>query len=127
MSLPCKDCVSGVVHSGTPTGSTAKIHNVNTYVASPPNGTPPRGIIVVVPDVFGWTFSNTRVLADSYAKKGNFTVYVPDFMNGKPSRSDGIRLKEARLTLIHIGDHVNEEVLGTMDRLLGDSSMLIKP
>ncbi|KAI9704710.1 MAG: hypothetical protein M1836_006490 [Candelina mexicana] len=106
MSLPCKDCVSGVVHSGTPTGTTTKIHNVDTYVASPPNGAPPKGIIVVVPDVFGWTFSNTRVLADSYAKKGNFTVYVPDFMNG---------------------DHVNEDVLGTMDRLLGPSSMLIKP
>ncbi|KAI9720163.1 MAG: hypothetical protein M1812_002980 [Candelaria pacifica] len=81
MSLPCKDCVSGVVHSGTPTGSTNKIHGVDTYFASPSNGGPPRGIIVVVPDVFGWTFSNTRVLADSYAKKGNFTVYVPDFMN----------------------------------------------
>ncbi|CAD6438922.1 8ff55dc8-cf03-4d3e-8d14-4c61bb2023e7 [Sclerotinia trifoliorum] len=31
---------------------------------------------------FGWDFVNSRVLADRYAKGGDFLVYCPDFMKG---------------------------------------------
>jgi len=59
-----------------------------TYIAEPPSGTPPKGIVVIIPDAFGWELPNSRVLADSYAEKGNFRVYLPDFMNGHWLRHD---------------------------------------
>jgi dienelactone hydrolase len=34
--------------------------------------------IMVIHDVFGWTFTNTRVLADHFAAEIGATVYVPD-------------------------------------------------
>jgi dienelactone hydrolase len=79
-SMPCKNCVSGL-YDGTPTGTVTTLHGLPTYVAEPPSGSP-KGIIVIIPDAFGWELSNTRVLADRYAKRGAFRVYVPDFMNG---------------------------------------------
>jgi dienelactone hydrolase len=39
-------------------------------------------VIVILPDIFGWTLPNTRILADNYAKKGQWLVYLPEFMNG---------------------------------------------
>lgn len=37
---------------------------------------------MIITDAFGWELPNNRILADNYAKKGNFRVYMPDFMNG---------------------------------------------
>ena len=34
------ECISGVLHEGTPTGKFEKIAGVDTYVAFPPEGTP---------------------------------------------------------------------------------------
>lgn len=34
--------------------------------------------ILVIHDLFGWTFPNVRPLADSYAVEADATVYVPD-------------------------------------------------
>lgn len=42
----------------------------------------PKGLVIVVSDAYGWDFVNTRLLADRYARKGGFLVYVPDFMRG---------------------------------------------
>ncbi|KAI9678029.1 MAG: hypothetical protein M1817_005973 [Caeruleum heppii] len=81
--MACRDCVSGVLHSGTPTGWETTIHGLPTYVAEPSADAPPKGLLVIVPDAFGWTFVNNRVLADAYAKRGGFLVYLPEFMNGK--------------------------------------------
>ena len=80
-SMPCKDCVSGTLHGGTPTGKVIRLHGLPAYVAEPPSNNP-KGIIVIIPDAFGWELPNTRVLADSYAKKGDFRVYVPEFWDG---------------------------------------------
>ncbi|KAK5170494.1 uncharacterized protein LTR77_005082 [Saxophila tyrrhenica] len=74
-------CATGSLHSGQPTGRIDKVHGLDCYIADAPNG-PPKGIVVIIPDAFGWTFPNNRVLADCYAKEGNFTVYLPEFMNG---------------------------------------------
>ena len=65
---------------GTPTGTISKLHGLNTYIARP-EGTP-KGLVVIIPDIFGWEMSNSRLLADSYAKAGGFLVYLPDFMEG---------------------------------------------
>lgn len=44
-----------------------------------------KGVIVVIPDIFGWVLPNTRLLADGFARKTGLTVYVPDFMSGQYS------------------------------------------
>jgi hypothetical protein len=81
---PCPDCFSGTVHIGNPTGTTTTIHDLPVYVAKPPEGVTPKGIIVMIPDAFGWDFVNYRILSDHYAERGGFLVYLPDFMNGQP-------------------------------------------
>lgn len=73
-------CISGVATSSEPTGTETTIHGLNTYVAKPEGNA--KGLVVIIPDAFGWKFSNSRVLADRLSKKGQFLVYLPDFMNG---------------------------------------------
>ncbi|GIK03485.1 hypothetical protein Aspvir_007557 [Aspergillus viridinutans] len=85
--MSCPDCFSGHVHSGEPQGEVTKLHGLDVYVASPapePTGNSAiRGIIIIIPDAFGWEFVNNRILADHYAQKGGYRVYLPDFMNGR--------------------------------------------
>ena len=81
--MSCPDCFSGHVHAGTPTGKTTKLHGLDVYVAEPTeSSTPPKGIIIIIPDAFGWEFVNNRILADHYADRGGYLVYLPEFMNG---------------------------------------------
>jgi len=80
--MSCPDCYSGSIHSGTPKGRVETIHGRPTYVAEPGVGKPVKGIVVIAPDAFGWEFLNNRILADHYAEKGSYLVYLPDFMDG---------------------------------------------
>ncbi|KAK0108548.1 hypothetical protein ONS95_003348 [Cadophora gregata] len=81
--MSCPSCLTGGISTSQPTGTTSTIHGLPTYIASPPSGTTPKAVIVLITDAFGWDFVNNRVLADHYAKRGGYLVYVPDFMNGK--------------------------------------------
>ena len=65
-----------------PTGSEAIIYGRNTYVAEIENGSSIIGIFVIVPDAFVWQFVNNRILADHYASRGDYRVYLPNFMDG---------------------------------------------
>ncbi|KAI1436502.1 dienelactone hydrolase family protein [Xylaria sp. CBS 124048] len=80
--MSCPDCFKGGVHEGKPTGTVAKLHGLDVYIAEPASGNAPKGIIVLIPDIFGWAFVNIRLMADGFAKKKDYRVYVPDFMNG---------------------------------------------
>jgi dienelactone hydrolase len=75
----CADCITGSIHEGTPKGRTATLHGLDTYIAEPPDGRPPKGLVVMISDAFGWELTNSRVLADVYAEKGSLLVYLPDF------------------------------------------------
>lgn len=81
--MSCPDCYRGSVHEGQPRGEVTKAYGLDTYVVNPADGRPAKGIVVILPDAFGWEFVNMRLLADSYADKGEFKVYVPDFMKGE--------------------------------------------
>lgn len=81
--LPCPDCFKGTKHTGGLRGTATTIHGLPTYVASPPEGVIPKGIVVYIPDAFGWEFINNRILCDHYAERGGLLVYMPDFMNGE--------------------------------------------
>lgn len=80
--MACNDCASGHLHEGTPTGRVETVHGLQTYVTSPPGDEASKGIVVIIPDAFGWNLNNNRILADAYAKRAGVTVYLPDFMNG---------------------------------------------
>jgi dienelactone hydrolase len=81
--MSCQDWFKGTVHEGQPRGRVIKLHGLDTYVSEPTNGRTVKGIIVVIPDAFGWVFVNNKLLADHYADKGDYRVYLPDFMAGK--------------------------------------------
>ncbi|TVY49183.1 Hydrolase tropI, partial [Lachnellula cervina] len=51
----------------------------NTYIA----GSNPDIPILLIRDLLGWKFTNTRLLADHYAREVGATVYVPDFFGGE--------------------------------------------
>ncbi|KAL6364614.1 hypothetical protein LRP88_02017 [Fusarium phalaenopsidis] len=78
--MSCPDCFKGSIHDGEPRGKTIKLHDLDTYVVEPSEGKEVKGIIVVIPDAFGWKFVNCRLLADNYADKSNYRVYMPDVM-----------------------------------------------
>lgn len=80
--MSCPECFQGSVHEEETKGEIIKLHGLDTYVARPSSGNPPKGIIVIIPDAFGFEFVNNRILADHYASKGDFLVYLPDFMLG---------------------------------------------
>lgn len=81
--MSCPQCFSGHVNPGTPLGSIEQVYGRRTYVAKPPSGKQPLGIVVIIPDAFGLPFINNQILADHYASLGRYTVYLPDFMDGK--------------------------------------------
>jgi len=81
--MSCPDCFQGsIMHDYKPVGTLTTIHGRQTYVARPPNGTQPKGIIIIIPDAFGLPFPNNKHLADVYAREGPFLVYLPEFMEG---------------------------------------------
>ncbi|KAF5012765.1 hypothetical protein FDECE_1185 [Fusarium decemcellulare] len=88
--MSCPDCFKGSVHDGKPRGKTLNLYGLDTYVVEPSQGKDVRGIIVVIPDAFGWDFVNCRLLADHYADKSNYKVYLPDFMIGPSAPISGL-------------------------------------
>lgn len=80
----CRDCFTGrVLEDAVLTGTEQTIHGLPTYVTGPgPGPDASRGIVVILPDAFGYALNNTRALADAYARRVPCTVYVPDFMAG---------------------------------------------
>lgn len=82
MDSSCNECIKGTIHKGQPQGKEEIIHGLNTYVIG--NRTNPRGIIVIYSDIFGLLLPNNKLIADAYAKSGEWLVYLPDFFEGDP-------------------------------------------
>ncbi|KIV99105.1 uncharacterized protein PV09_09202 [Verruconis gallopava] len=80
--MSCPNCFSGHVNAATPKGREEKVFDRDCYIAEPGEGKAVKGIIVIISDAFGWQFVNNRILADHYATRGDFKVYLPDFMDG---------------------------------------------
>ena len=76
--------LQGTIHKGQPQGKEEMLHGLNTYVIG--NRTNPRGIIVLYSDIFGLALPNNKLIADAYAKSGEWLVYLPDFFKGDPAK-----------------------------------------
>ncbi|KAL9072325.1 MAG: hypothetical protein Q9161_003644 [Pseudevernia consocians] len=72
-------CLSGYKWDGELTGKETKLGKIDTYVT----GSNKEVAIMIVHDIYGWTFPNARLLADHYAKEADATVYLPDFFGGE--------------------------------------------
>ena len=81
--MSCPACFSGHANTSTPKGREDNIFDRPCYVAVPDEGSEVKGIVVIISDAFGWSFVNNRILADHYAARGGFKVYLPDFMDGE--------------------------------------------
>lgn len=103
--MACRDCISGSLHEGTPTGREESLYGLSTYIAEPPSDEPHKGIIVIIPDGLGWTFNNSRLHADKLAIKTKSIVYLPDFM---------------------AGNSMSPSVISSMDALMGNGWMVGK-
>ncbi len=77
--MACADCFAGHEHDGTPRGKSILFHGLDTYITEPADNHEVKGIIVIIPDAFGKDFKNNMLLADHYATKGSYRVYLPDF------------------------------------------------
>jgi len=53
------------------------LHGLHVYAAKPPKDRTPKGIMAMVPAVFGWEFVINRLLCDNYAWKEDFYVLIP--------------------------------------------------
>ena len=80
--MSCPNCFSGHVRDGAAAGRETTLYGLPTYVAEPRDGRAVTGIVVLVPDAYGWQFVNNRILADHYADRGGWRVLLPEFMNG---------------------------------------------
>ena len=76
------DCCTGTLHQGMPKGRVETLHTRPTYIAEPSNNAAVRGIVVIIPDAFGWATPNSRLLADTYAERVGVRCLLPDFMDG---------------------------------------------
>ncbi|PSN68667.1 dienelactone hydrolase family protein [Corynespora cassiicola Philippines] len=90
--MACENCKSGFKWDGKPTGSEAKLAGLDTYIT----GTSKSAAVLIVHDIFGWTFNNARLLADHFAKEANATVYLPDFFGGEVVGEDVLDDEEKR-------------------------------
>jgi dienelactone hydrolase len=80
--MSCPACFSGSLHEGKPVGSDVSLPgDVPAYYSGPPASS--TKVIMILSDVFGHTFINVRLLADTYAARG-FHVFVPDILGGSP-------------------------------------------
>ena len=76
---PQSCCLTGFKWNGTPTGRVGKLASNDTYIAGNNND----AAILLIHDLLGWTFPNTRLIADHFATEIDATVYVPDFFDGE--------------------------------------------
>ncbi|EOR04630.1 Protein AIM2 [Wallemia ichthyophaga EXF-994] len=86
------DCCKyiGSFSKGTPKGIESTIGGLKTYIASPSHEQGDVAVLMIS-DIYGWEFVNSRVLADTYAQESGARVYLPDFLDGEyaPTSEDG--------------------------------------
>ena len=120
MTGPCPDCFRGTITKEIPNGKETVLHGLPTYVAESEGDS--KGIIVFISDAFGWKMPNNRVLADRYAEKGSYTVYLPDFMNGI-NISVLSHVSESMLTLM-LGNAASPTMMALMHHAMAPASTI---
>ncbi|GLB43348.1 putative dienelactone hydrolase family protein [Lyophyllum shimeji] len=113
----CKDCISGVVHEGTPEGTWKEIGGVNCYVATPTIDYPKDKAVLFLTDVFGPQLINAQLLADSFARNG-FRAVVPDYLNNDPIPPDALGPNSNFDLMKWLGSHGAEKTRPALDKVV---------
>ena len=77
-------CLRGFRWGGQPKGKTGKIAGLDSYLT----GTNGDAAVLIIADLYGWTFPNIRLLADHYAEEAGVTAFVPDLWVNQTSMDD---------------------------------------
>lgn len=79
-------CLTGFLDvSAEPKGREEIIAGLPTYVALPLPGTggaAPSAAVIIVPDIFGYSLRNSRIIADKFAERLGIPCYIPDLLEG---------------------------------------------
>lgn len=92
------------------------LHGLNTYVIG--NRTNPKGTIVIYSDIFGLLLPNNKLIADTYAKSGEYLVYLPDFFEGDPV---GLKIADMLIPV----DATKQSTLGKYTGMLASAPSFI--
>lgn len=68
-------CLKGLRWEAKTNGRNETVTGLDCYVT----GSNQDVAIMMIHDLFGWTFENIRILADHFADEVDATVYVPDW------------------------------------------------
>ena len=74
--MSSEHCAIGSIHTGTPIGTESVVADRKCYVT----GSNKTNALLYIPDVYGYEYNNHRLLADTFAKEIDVTVYVGDFL-----------------------------------------------
>ncbi|KAI8582087.1 hypothetical protein K450DRAFT_184918 [Umbelopsis ramanniana AG] len=85
----CEDCVTGFLKTGETQGDIKTVGSVQAYF-TPSSSHKSDKAIVIIGDIFGWEFINTRLYADEIARQTGFLVVVPDLMKGYAAPADAL-------------------------------------
>lgn len=83
-------CLKRTLHEGDLIGTTVDIFGLPVYQVGKEHGN--DRILVILTDIYGFDFKNTRLLADQFSRSG-YHVLVPDILKGNPA-TPGIDLPE---------------------------------
>ncbi|KAJ7572089.1 dienelactone hydrolase endo-1,3,1,4-beta-D-glucanase [Mycena floridula] len=113
----CKDCVKGVTHEGTPEGKFEEINGVKVYVATPTADYPKDKVLLFLPDVFGISLINAKLLADDFARNG-FKTVLPDYLNGDDLPPDAMSPGSTFDISKWFPNHTQEKTRPTLDKVI---------
>ena len=80
-------CLGGFEWDAQPKGEEGKLAGLDCYIT----GSNMDISILLIHDLYGWTFRNTRLLADHYAQEVGATVYVADLYAKHAAVHRGLR------------------------------------
>lgn len=88
----------GVLSEGNPTGQTTKFGGVDAYIAG--NLESKKSAIVIATDVFGYSFINIQVMADTMTKQTGVPTVVPDIFDNFPLPINAMSLEQEARTKV---------------------------
>ncbi|KAF8524577.1 dienelactone hydrolase [Hysterangium stoloniferum] len=102
----CSDCIKGVRHEGTPTGTIEKIAGVDVYVALPSGEYDKEKALLYLPDALGLSLWNAQ-------------VYMIDYFDGDPVPLNLLTEKDFKFDLpAWIGKHPAEVTRPLLDPVI---------
>jgi len=116
MSL-CADCVKGVTHEGTATGTYETIGGIPCYVATPKGDYAKDKALIYCSDIYGIKLVNHQLLADDFAANGFYTV-IPDYLQDDVAPPDAMEPGSTWDLPAWLANHGSDKVRPPLDAVI---------